>query len=253
MKRLCPTLALAILASCGDDPKPLTPSQFFQERAAIECAAISAACLMPESTCMAGRQAQYATEYQSAVAAFPPRDFIPSNADACLDKVSKVYGKLDQGAVALPGSDYVALQAVCAAVYRGAKQANETCAGDLDCVDGLICDKGFCGTPSLVAPGAGCANIGEYCPTGSYCSSATGVWLCSAKVPALGYCDDSTPCLEALRCSAGTCVARLGIGEACTSDLDCSGSGFCEPYALKCANDIRFANGTAACIAMGGS
>jgi hypothetical protein len=43
---------------------------------------------------------------------------------------------------------------------------------------------------------------------------------------------------------------QLGIGADCTVDQDCS-SGFCEPYALKCAQDVRFANGSAACTAMG--
>ena len=250
MKRLSIFLVLPVLAGCGDEPTPLTPNQFFQQRADLECAALSSACLMPEATCTAGRVAQYATEYQNAVGNF--REFIPANAEACLDEVKKVYGKLNQGAVALAGSDYLAMQAVCANVYRGARLANEPCGSNLDCVDDLICDKGFCGEAQLVAPGAGCANIGEYCPAGSYCSGATGVWFCSAKASAQAYCGTAIPCLEALRCSAGVCLARLGIGEACASDGDCS-SGFCEPYALKCANDIRFANGSAACIAMGGS
>jgi hypothetical protein len=253
MKRLLLALAvvLAASASCRGEPKPLTPNQYVTQRAEIECAAISAACLMPASTCMVGRQTQHATEYQNAIGSF--REFIPDNAEACLDKVGDVYGKLNQGAVALLGSEYLAMQAVCASVYRGAKAAYEACTSTLDCETPLICDKGLCGAAKLVAPGAGCANIGEYCPPGSYCSSTatTGVWFCSAKVGAQGHCDDATPCLESLRCSANVCAARLEIALPCATDGDCA-SGFCEPYALKCANDIRFASGTPACSAMGG-
>ena len=260
MKRLFLVLALAPLASCGSDPAPITPNDFFQQRADIECAALSTACLMPEATCTAGRLAQHATEYQTAVAAF--RTFVPANAEACLAKVRAVYGKISAGAVALAGSEYLGMLAVCANVYRGASAEYQPCQSDLDCNDGLICDPkgdgvGHCGTPKLVGPGAGCANIGEYCPTGAYClnngNSSTGdVWLCTAKVTAQGACSSTSPCLETLRCSAGLCVARLDIGEACASDGDCN-SNFCEPYALRCANDIRFAPGSPACIAVGGS
>lgn len=249
MKRLSLALALAALASCRDEPKPLTPNQYVEQRAEIECAAISSACLTPMATCIVGRQTQHATEHQNAIGSF--REFVPASAEACLDKVSDVYGKLNQGAVALAGSEYLAMQAVCADVYRGTKAAYELCASTLDCEAPLICDKGFCGAAKLVDPGAGCANIGEYCPPGSYCSGATGVWFCSPKVAAQGYCDDATPCLESLRCSANACTARLEIALPCASDGDCA-SGFCEPYALKCANDIRFASGTPACIAVGG-
>jgi hypothetical protein len=58
--------------------------------------------------------------------------------------------------------------------------------------------------------------------------------------------------MENLRCSAGICDVRLGIGEVCSVDQDCS-SDFCEPYAAVCAQDIRFARGTAACNFMSGT
>jgi hypothetical protein len=239
---------LALLVSCGSDPDLLSPNAFFQKRPEAECAAVSSACLVTVPACVAGREAEYTAEYQAALRV--ARDFVPSNAQACLAKVEDVYGKLDQGKVAIGAADYRAMTSVCANVYRGSSAANGPCRADVDCVADLICDKGYCATRKLVAAGAGCANPGESCPPGSYCRVANGVWLCSAKVGAQGDCTVA-PCTETLRCAAGVCLDRLAIGESCAADSDCK-SGFCEPFAARCAEDIRFANGSAACRAMGG-
>jgi hypothetical protein len=241
------TLLLAVaLLGCNNDPAALTPNQYFQKRADLVCSAVASACLFPASTCVAGRVAEFTAEYQAALASF--RDFIPGNADACLAKVKDVYGKIEQGVVALKAADYQAMQAICANVYRGASAALGPCALDADCLDNLICDKGYCTTGKTVAAGALCGNPGELCPSGFYCTNATGPSICTSKITLQGYCATS-PCQENLRCLGGYCVARLDIGEPCASDGDCSGN-FCEPYAKKCAEDIRFANGSAACIAM---
>jgi hypothetical protein len=144
-----------------------------------------------------------------------------------------------------------AMDQACGDVYRGTVMANGPCTSDTDCFTGLICDKGYCGTTKMVAAGAQCNNIGETCPPGSFCSNATRIWLCTSKVSLGGACDDANPCLENLRCAAGSCVGQLDIGEVCTMDQDCS-TGLCEPYAGLCAQDVRFANHSAACVAMGG-
>lgn len=237
------------LASCGDEPAPLSPEGFFQKRADEVCSEMLLACYVEVPVCVAGRVAEYQAEYHAALQAF--RDFIPANAEACLAKVKEVYGKIKEGMVAMKAVDYQAMVAVCANVYRGSSPANEWCELDVDCLDNLICDKGSCATSKLVAPGALCANPGESCPQGSYCGYDGRVWLCTAKVGALGDCT-AAPCIEALRCAGGVCVPRLDIAEACTTDGDCS-SGFCEPYARVCAQDIRFAKGSDACRAMGGT
>jgi hypothetical protein len=240
--------ALVLLSSCGSDPAPLTPSQFFQQRAEVVCAAVSPACLVTGSACALTQTAAFTAEYQAAIASF--RDFIPSNAEVCLNKVRDVYGKLSQGAVAIKAADYLAMEDVCAKVYRGTSAALGPCLTDADCLDNLICDKGYCGNAKMVSQGSQCANIGEYCPQGFYCSDTGGVWFCTAKVGALANCTQN-PCLESLRCQGGVCVVQLGVGEPCATNGDCA-SGFCEPFAGKCADDVRFANGSAACNAMSG-
>ena len=140
---------------------------------------------------------------------------------------------------------------VCSDVYRGVVAANGPCLADADCVSGLICDKGYCGTATMVAQGAGCANIGDTCPQGFTCNNTTGPWICAVKAGLGGACSDTQPCLETFRCAAGACSVQLGIGADCAVDQDCS-SNFCEPYAAMCATDVRFANGSAACTAMAG-
>jgi len=248
MKRSFVILTVVGLAGCGSSqPGPLTQTEYCNKYAQAVCDGVSPACLMTPATCMSGRLAECTAEARNNAT----RDFVPPNAEACLNKVSSVFGKLKQGDLALSPLDIQAMDQACAKVYRGTGMANGQCLVDADCLDNLICDKGFCGTASVAAQGAGCANIGQTCPTGSYCTAATGVWLCSNKVGLGGACDAANPCLERLRCAAGVCSVQLDFGAACTADQDCA-SGLCEPYAAKCALDVRFANGSAACVAMGG-
>jgi hypothetical protein len=150
--------------------------------------------------------------------------------------------------LAIEAKDYRSIDTVCGRVFHGNANAYEVCGVDADCSGTLICDKGRCGSPRQVEPDAGCANIGEYCPLSYYCGDASGVWMCAAR-PGLGaFCDAGIACLEDLRCANGVCTTRLSIGMACQDDGECA-SGFCEPFALKCGADVRFAEGTSACLA----
>jgi len=256
LRRLVLLLGSLWALGCGEENKTLTPADFSNRYAQAVCKGVSAACLIPEATCQAGQLAARASLDQLAVA--QGRDFLPSNAQECLNQVSSVYDKVQQGAVALKAAEVQSVDQACADVYRGPKLANETCSADQNCVMGLICDHskgtttGRCGTKTEVLAGGGCANIGETCPSDSYCANSEGVFVCQPKLSLAGACTDSVPCLESLRCSGGLCVAQLGIGELCAADQDCT-TGFCEPYARKCAVDVRFANGSAACLAMAGN
>lgn len=195
---------------------------------------------------MAGRLAECSAQAQQNIG----RDFIPSNGEACLAKVAEVYGKLNQGTVALSAVAIASMDDACANVYRGTITTNGPCAVDVDCFDGMICDKGKCGSARIVAAGQGCANIGELCPQGTYCGpDANNVLACLGKGRLGAPCSDAVPCQENLRCAAGACAVQLDVGVDCSVDQDCA-TGFCEPYAQKCAVDIRFANGSAACTAM---
>ena len=243
-------LCMVALAGCNNPPGPLTPTEYCAKYAQDVCAGVVPACLMTQADCTAGRLAECTKQAQDNAA----RKFIPSNAEAYLSKLNAAYGRLKGGEVALGASEYQAMIQARDNVYRGTAGANDGCALDIDCIDGLICDKGYCGTARLVTQaGAGCANIGEYCSQGYYCSNASSVYFCVSKVGLGGACGDSLPCMENLRCSAGFCAQQLGIGEVCSVDQDCSSGLFCEPYAAMCAQDIRFAHGSPACNAMSGT
>jgi hypothetical protein len=242
-------LAPLLATGCGTEDKPLTASDFITQYAQNVCAGVSPACLVPMDTCTAIQSAARSQTAQDA--AGQGWLFVPAAAQTCLGLVASVYGSLKTSAV-VKASDFKAMVYACDQVYRGPRTANATCAFDEDCTPGLICDKLHCGTKSVVPQGAGCANIGETCPAGSYCAaSAEGIRICASRIGLGGACGESTPCSETLRCLAGTCTAQLGIGEKCTVDQDCA-SKFCEPYAYLCADDVRFANHSAACVAMGG-
>jgi hypothetical protein len=252
----CRFIFLTMVALVGCDSQqddPLTQTEYCTEYAQYVCEGIETACLIPELNCTTARLAECTSQAQAQVSA--GRVFLPSNADIYLSKVSTNYSKLNQGSVALGVSDYKAMLQARDKVYRGKAIAYEPCpnGADADCIDGLVCDKDYCGTAKMVSQGgAGCANIGEYCSQGYYCSNASGAYFCANKVGLGGACSAAVPCLENLRCSDGVCTVQAEIGIACSVDQDCS-SGFCHPYAGKCAKDIRFADGSAACLAMSGS
>jgi hypothetical protein len=255
-RRLIVLLTPWLIVGCGGDDKPLTPTEFSTRYAQEICAAVSPACLIPEASCVAQQLSVRAGADQDAIN--QGRSFMPSVAQTCLNQISSVYGQLQGGKVALKAGDLHKMNEDCRGVYRGRKLVNEACGADEDCATGLICDSGKvvgsgrCGAKKVVSQGGGCANIGEVCPPGSYCGSATGVPVCQNKLELGLSCGESAPCLETLRCSGGTCVAQLGYGDPCAVDQDCA-SGFCEPYAHKCADDVRFADRTPACLAMAGT
>ena len=221
----------------------MTVAEFTQALSKNECKSVVSACLIPETDCLSTRQAywsQVASEEAKA-----GRPFDPKNADACLSKVRSVYAALDKG-MAIKAADYRDMKHACGRVFHGTSALNGLCAVDADCVDDLICDKQHCGNAIEVGPGKGCANIGEYCSQGFVCETSRGIAMCVARANKEAACTSDDSCLEALRCAGGVCVEGLGIGVACEADEDCD-SGFCEPFAFKCGNDIRFASGSPAC------
>jgi hypothetical protein len=242
---LAATLATLVVASCNRDDRPMTPADFCQDYSQRECSDVAPACLEPEDDCLTARQAACTDRAQLEESA--QRPFDPANAGACLSRVSAVFSVLNHD-LAIDAKDYRSIDTACARVFHGNATDNQACGVDADCSGTLVCDKGRCGTLHQVDPGAGCANIGEYCPQGYYCGLVSGVLVCAARPGLAAVCSPDIPCLEDLRCDSGICTDRLAIGLACQDDGDCA-SGFCEPFASKCGTDVRFAAGTPACQA----
>jgi len=228
-----------------------TSVQFCQEYSSRECKNVATACNFPEGDCLSSRAAACTTWAEQSETA--GRVFVPANAGPCLNRVEQVFDVL-KNSLAIDASDYRSIGTACKRVFQGSAGANEPCTVDEDCEDSLICDKGLCGTAQMVRAESACANIGEYCPGGYFCSGGSGneIWLCTVRNSANSACDGTAPCMETLRCASGVCTARLAIGLSCEMDSDCS-SGFCEPFAQKCGTDVRFADGTPACQAYEGN
>jgi hypothetical protein len=256
MIRRLTLLSMVALVGCNNDPGPLTPTEFCAKYAQDVCDGVMPACLVTEATCTAGQ----VTACTRQAAGNAGRQFIPANAETCLGKVIAVYSKVKQG-VPAGARAYKDMVQACNDVYRGTLAANAPCPSGVtaDCMDGLVCDKGFCGLAKPVVQG-GCANSGETCSQGYYCSNASGAYFCTSKVGLGAGCGDALPCLENLRCSVeGICNTQLGIGDVCSVDQDCDpattdstdSAGFCDPFAAKCAQDLRFKS--EACNAMSGT
>jgi hypothetical protein len=225
----------------------MTRAEFCQYYSERECSNVASACLMVETDCQDVRKAACMAWGQGEEDAFRPRPFDPENADACLAKVSAVFGVLKHD-LAIAAKDYESIATACARVFHGSAAANDACDVDADCSGSLICNKDHCGTLSQVEPNAGCANIGEDCTQGYYCGLVQEVLTCTARPGSGEACGPNMDCREDLRCNNGVCEDRLLIGLACQNDGDCA-SGFCEPFAFECGTDVRFAKNSPACQA----
>lgn len=230
------------VAACNQSGATKTEEQFCQEYARIECSKVSTFCSFNPATCEPVRQAvcrQNAAQIKGV-----GHQFKPDNTDRCLKKLEEAYQTLPIYAAMLNAVDDA-----CARVFEGLAKPAEACVHDYDCANGLICDKGRCGTEKIVASLGGCANIGERCPKGEYCSNATGIFLCTKRMTEGTSCALSTPCAEELRCR-NSCVRRLEIQGACLDDDDCL-SGYCNRYVSNrtCGVGLTFSPESPSCFA----
>src|SRR4051812_34920727 len=233
------------MSACGSGSSGMTEEKFCAEYADIECAKVATFCSFSAASCEPIRVnacREFAQRSKSG-----GRQFNPAKTDACLGELRHAYGLLPISATSLGQVD-----ATCSRVFEGRAQMGETCAVAFDCHEGLICDKGRCGVEHTVAGGAGCANIGERCPKGEYCTNATGIYVCTRRLDPGATCSEAAPCIETYRCRS-MCLPRLEVGTKCTSDDDCE-SGYCNPYVLPgttrtCGPGLTFSNQAPSCLA----
>jgi hypothetical protein len=228
---------------CVRDNAAMTEEQFCQDYARAECSQVASFCSASAEACEPVRVA--ACREAAGRLKGVGHEFNPGNTDRCLKKVKEAYATLPIYPATLKAVDDT-----CARVFAGTARAVEPCVVDYDCVEGLICDKGRCGTEKIVAANAGCANIGERCPHGEYCSNeATGFFMCTQRLTEGMACAATRPCAEELRCRS-TCVSRLPAGQPCAIDDDCL-TGYCTRYVPNptCGGGLTFSPGAPSCTA----
>ncbi|HVZ70839.1 MAG TPA: hypothetical protein VHJ20_00560 [Polyangia bacterium] len=241
---------VALIGSCGGGgSKPLTVSDYCDQRALKECAVPVASCLADLSDCQKARSAACVTASNAITSADAKRVFSPGNVSNCVNKGGSVYGK-----DTIKPADLADLDDTCGYVFQGAVALNEACTSKYDCADkNNICDKGLCAAKVVKGKDALCADPGAICSTGQYCATAGAVLKCIDKAGKGTACDANTPCLETLRCSGGTCTDLIAGGDACTADSDCvTADPFCDPYGGNlCAPGLKFATHSASCAPFG--
>jgi hypothetical protein len=250
-----PVVVLAACSSTDPDKYPSTDS-FCSARAAEECQ-VATKCGNPPDNCKKQRAALCMSEASEATRA--ARAYVPGNAEDCINRTHGLY---------LEGTIVPAKKAevdyACARVFRGTVAVNGACKTDFECAGDNICDKTRCAAKVAKKLNDPCANPGEVCEKGTFCTKdATGLVVCLKKrdkgetCSAPGVSDGVGPCLEALRCTDGVqrCEDRLGVGAACPVGKDeCTAEApYCDDTTRKCVAGAIFApSATELCKAYGG-
>jgi len=241
----------AAMSACSSSPVEKYPdsASFCSALADEECQS-AAACAVPKDKCTAYRKDLCNASAAQAIA--QGRKYNSGNVQSCVDKAHKYY---DATHVPLTPAELLDMSEECGRVFEGTIEKNATCSSDFACTDSLICDKGRCGTKSIVKnANDGCANAGEICDTGLFCSKDAPN-VCQPRKKLGEPCDVAAPCVETLRCD-GTCKPRLAAGTPCKSNDECDVSApYCSPWDGNICNDgIRFSvKETELCKTFGGS
>jgi len=164
-----------------------------------------------------------------------PEAYSSKHATACLNAVKAAYADAslssDERAIVLNLGD------PCDKLSKGISAEGESCTKNDDCntAGGLTCiikqggANGICATPEEVGGGEDCSGDAQVCAAGFYCS-VDGNCLANRKTGKA--CDGDYECVAENQCviptdaTAGTCDARLGLNDACTTDAECA-SGYC--------------------------
>ncbi|HEY7376930.1 MAG TPA: hypothetical protein VIF57_32525 [Polyangia bacterium] len=242
------SVGLGVGCGGGGGGKTVTEADFCAQKADAECQ-VTDRCVSDKTMCKTQRTA-VCTAFASAAKASGTRTFVAGNVGDCINKTKSAYGKST-----ITPADMASMDEACNYVFQGKGAVNvDSCDVKYDCANKVICDKGLCATSHSVS--AGCSNPGDVCPSNNYCAqNASQVFVCMAKGMSGATCDANTPCIDSLRCSAGSCTDRVPLAGNCTSNDDCATAApFCDPYAgNKCDQGLSFASGSASCADYGGT
>jgi hypothetical protein len=243
-------LTTLILGCGGGGGAPVTEAEFCKRLSEAECQ-VTARCVSDMMACTDERKA-LCEEFARTAKMSMKRVFTPGNVNACVDKTRAVYSK-----ATITPQDMADMADACNYVFQGTGEVLiAECDVKYDCKGKVICDKGFCANASTKPVGQGCTDSGDVCAAGSYCApNASNNLVCTAKGMTGATCNATTPCLEALRCSNGTCADRVPGGMPCTSNDDCATAApYCDPFAgNRCGPGLTFATNSLSCADYGGT
>ena len=183
------------------------------------------------------------------------RQYDSSKAQACIDALNGAFGNSN---VQIKYDDLFktgGLVDTCEAVFTGNVGNGSACTTNYDCTQaGEVCasvpgQQAACATPTMKALGSACADPGDTCATGNYCSNASGSDKCVAAETNGGPCKANDECVTGFHCVGGACAAVEGSGGACATNADCDPTmaPFCDPDVDKCAVGLGFLNGSFDC------
>jgi hypothetical protein len=251
------TVLVALGLSCGGSDGGLTQTEFCKQKAAKECGAVAMRCIADDDACKAARVLAceaFAEAQQAPPSSAVLRPFRPDKASACINKAGEVYAKLT-----ITPADRDALDDVCARVFSGSRKdtdAEHSCHNDYECDAGYICDVGFdtCAKKTAVIADAYCNNPGDVCPVDQFCAQLA-LRRCTERLGADMACDPTNPCESTLRCTAGVCAVRVGLGKTCASNADCLPiAPYCDTFnGSICTGGFTPSTGSKECVdAFGG-
>jgi hypothetical protein len=182
------------------------------------------------------------------------RQYNPDKAKACIDALNGAFGnsnvQIKYGDLFNKGG----LVDTCEAVFAGNVGNGSACTTDYDCTQmGEVCasvpgQQAACATPTMKALGSACADPGDTCATGTYCSNASGSDKCVAAETNGGPCQSNDECVTGFHCVNKACTAQALSGGACATNSDCDPSAqFCDPDVDKCTVGLGFLNGSFDC------
>lgn len=219
------------LIACGDDQvteKYPSTDAFCAGKAEAECKAGAAVCGATIDACKAKRVSVCTAGASAATG--QGGTYRPQNAEKCINETTTLY----ESKVVDPEKEKT-VDETCKRVFAGSKKKGDNCTANFECEGTLICDRNFCSEKVPKAVNEPCNNPGDFCATETYCGPRGGSNFCNPKNKVGDVCGTTTPCLDNLRClTPGGCAERLGAGEPCNKNTDCS-TGFCNPDDKKCA------------------
>jgi len=239
----------SLLAGCGGGGgKQTTEADFCAQKAAAECQ-VTGRCVSDMTMCLSQRM-DACTQFAADAKASGKRVFVPGNVGDCINKTKSIYAKAN-----ITPTDMATLMDACSYVFQGKGAVSlDMCDNKYDCAGKVICDKMFCATSKSVS--TGCGNPGDTCPSNQYCApNMASLLVCTPKGMSGATCDTSTPCIDSLRCSGGSCTDRVKAGDPCLGDFDCPTTApYCDPFAgNKCDPGLSFSANSPSCAPYGGS